>query len=249
MSRTANSRRLRAVSLRKLVVSVEAPALSRMAPRARICSSAEYTGLRTSRTGRPNRRASGRRRRSLPRPGRRRRPRWRARTGPWHNARACLSLVGSECSHVMWSLASCEACGSRPWLHHLQVRYGDIAGARRQPGSCQVRAAASSNTSPLALQQTTAQCRIVGRFLPPLRGRRDQLPVDQRDGETVVALDADGLDRRGAEPGLGGQRSLKRRTPWTSGSLEAASRTLPARTTLSATIIVPGRDSLSDHSR
>jgi hypothetical protein len=45
-----------------------------------------------------------------------------------------------------------------------------------------------------------------GGFLLPFAEEGSSVTHDQRDGKTVVALAADGLDRGGADPRLGGKR-------------------------------------------
>ncbi len=61
----------------------------------------------------------------------------------------------------------------------------------------------------------------------------------EHDGETIVALGADSLDRRGADARLGGEHFIEAAYPWISGSWLAASITLPSRTTLSTMMRLP----------
>ena len=68
------------------------------------------------------------------------------------------------------------------------------------------------------------------------------LTADQRQRESVVALAADGLDRRRAHARLGGQRVEERPHALDRRVGSPASATAPPRITLSATISVPGRE-------
>ena len=82
-----------------------------------------------------------------------------------------------------------------------------------------------------------------------IAGRRRARLADQGDGETVVALAADGLDRRRLDPRLGGEHLVEA----TLGDDRRVFIRLvdqgSAPTTLSATISPPGRVCSTDHSK
>ena len=67
--------------------------------------------------------------------------------------------------------------------------------------------------------------------------------LDDRNRKAVIALGADGLDRRAVQPLVAADERERRAAPSTLASWPSSSSTAPSRMTLSQMMTVPGRDS------